>query len=236
MAAKEVQCVVTRKQWLTPTVFELVFQAEPAFSFQAGQFISVVVPGAGPGGRNLRRAYSIASAPENPDVELCIKLVEGGPGTTYLNSLNVGDHFTGFAPSGFFTYKTPSERSVFFISTGTGIAPFRSMILSEAYRAAPPKNATLILGVTYAKELLYDSEMSAIPDLTWVKTLSRDTEPPESCLKGRLTQYFFGLDGSLNWQDADYYLCGNGAMIQEVTTFLTEKGVPKNQIHKEKYY
>src|SRR5690606_32215935 len=115
-------CTVKSHKMLTPTVFELAFDAVPIpssdpnkvvpmepFYFQGGQYISIVVPGAGPNGRDLRRAYSIASSPDTRPVELCVKGVEGGPGSNYLNELKVGDTFRGYAPYGDFTYKTSSS-------------------------------------------------------------------------------------------------------------------------------
>ena len=99
---------------LTPTVLELTFEPNAPLDFKAGQFISIIVPGAGPGGRNLRRAYSIASPPGALPIELCVKLVEGGPGTNYLYKLRPGDEFKGFAPYGTFVYKPATGRHVCF--------------------------------------------------------------------------------------------------------------------------
>jgi ferredoxin-NADP reductase len=87
----EVKCRVTHFKELTSTVFQIDFVCEPRIPFQAGQFISIVIPGAGPSGKDLRRAYSIASGPENEGMQLCVKLVEGGPGTQYLYKLREGD-------------------------------------------------------------------------------------------------------------------------------------------------
>jgi CDP-4-dehydro-6-deoxyglucose reductase len=147
MAAQEFKCVVKSFKMLTPTVFETVFEgrlaSDPSVSmtFQAGQFVSIVIPGAGPNGRDLRRAYSIASGPETHPIELCVKLVEGGPGTNYLYKLREGDTFKGFAPYGDFLYRTHSAKNACFIATGTGIAPFRSMVFSEKFKSDPPQKA-----------------------------------------------------------------------------------------------
>ena len=126
----EYRCVVKSRRELTPTVFELTFETELPMEFKGGQFVSVVVPGAGPGGRDLRRAYSIASAPHVRPIELCVKLVEKGPGSNYLAGLKPGDSFRGFAPYGDFVFESTPGRHACFIATGTGIAPFRSMLLA----------------------------------------------------------------------------------------------------------
>ncbi|MFZ9595855.1 MAG: ferredoxin--NADP reductase [Bdellovibrionia bacterium] len=234
----ELLCTVTSFKTITPTVFELGFQASPSFSFQAGQFISVIIPGAGPKGRDLRRAYSIASSAEANSIELCIKLVEGGPGTQYLFQLRPEDTFKAIGPYGDFTYQTPKTKQACFIATGTGIAPFRSMVLSQAYQAQPPLRAICLLGVRTEDELLYADVFKTIPKLTFVEAVSQP-QAKWNGFKGRVTDYLRSMaqsESQWDWLNTDYYLCGNGSMIAEVKAFLAEKGVPKESIHLEKYY
>src|SRR4051812_1227394 len=188
MAAKEYRCTVKGFRMLTPTVFETTFETDSPVEFEAGQFISIVIPGAGPKGRDLRRAYSIASGPETRPVELCVKLVEEGPGTNYLYKLRPGDTFRGYSPYGDFIYKPRAGRHACFISTGTGIAPFRSMALSTAYRAEKPPLTYCLLGVRTEDELLYREDMSSIPGLKWVETVSQPVGDWKG-YKGRVTDY-----------------------------------------------
>lgn len=235
MSATEYVCTVIGFRSLTPTVFELKFTTHEPLTFLAGQFISIVIPGAGPKGRDLRRAYSIASSPHVLPVELCIKLVEGGPGTNYLYELREGQTFKGVAPYGTFVYKTPPEKDACFIATGTGIAPFRGMMISEQYRAAPPRKAHCFVGVRTHDELLYREELRTIPNLNLVETVSR-AEDVWDGYRGRVTDYMRSLGPDFKWTETEYYLCGNGEMITEVVQLLTDKGVGKESIHKEKYY
>jgi NAD(P)H-flavin reductase len=235
MKATEFKCLVKSFRMLTPTVFETTFETELPMEFQAGQFVSVIVPGAGPKGRDLRRAYSIASSPETRPIELCVKLVEDGPGTNYLYKLKAGDSFRGVAPYGDFIYRTHSAKNACFIATGTGIAPFRSMVYSTQYKASPPAKAFCFLGVRTEDELLYTEEFKHLPGLQFVPMLSKPDGPWDG-FKGRVTEYLRSLDSSFPWLETEYYLCGNGEMITEVKAILTEKGVPKEHIHQEKYY
>ena len=236
MAILEYRLRLLKYTHLTPTVFQLGFEMPKGLVFQGGQFVSVVVPGAA-GGRDLRRAYSIASNPENSELEFCIKYVEGGPGTTYLKNLKIGDEIKVFAPYGTFVYKSMPDRDVVFISTGTGIAPFRSMLLSTQLQQSKPRSITLLLGVREESEILYDREFSDIKDLKWIKTVSRPTTTSGSnWVKGRVTDYFKDVNCSVEWLQTDFYLCGNGAMIDEIKKILAEKGVKKESIHQEIYY
>jgi ferredoxin-NADP reductase len=241
MPAKEFRCNVKSFKMLTPTVFELTFEGEkalpenPDFAFEAGQFVSVVVPGAGPNGRDLRRAYSIASAPEARPVELCVKLVEGGPGTNYLYQMRAGDAFKGFSPYGDFTYEPKAGRYACFIATGTGIAPFRSMVLSKHYQANPPKGAWLLMGVRSEDELCYEAEMAKVPGVVWITAVTMP-KGPYSGFRGRVTDWLRAQGADFPWKETDFYMCGNGAMITEVKALLAERGVEKDSIHQEKYY
>jgi len=245
-AVTQYLCTVVSHRMITPTVYELAFEAAPIpsadpakpaptepFHFRAGQYISVVVPGAGPNGRDLRRAYSIASHPEGRPVELCVKLVDNGPGSTYLNKLRKGDTFRGFAPYGDFTYETPASKHVCFIATGTGIAPFRAMMLSAEYLSAPPKSALCLLGIRDEEELLYESEIKK--HAKYVACVSQPKGNWDG-FRGRVTDYLRNLGGDFPWTQTEYYLCGAGQMIDEVRAILTERGVEKDSIHREIYF
>jgi CDP-4-dehydro-6-deoxyglucose reductase len=230
-----VEAKLVQKQQLTHDVIELYFESNPPFHFEPGQFISIFVPGAGPGGRDLRRAYSIASAPEKGMFELCVKLVEGGPGTQYLHSLKIGDSLKGMAPYGDFTYKTKHGKHVMFIATGTGIAPFRSMLLSKIFAENPPETATLLFGARKPHDLIYAEEMKSILIDRFVVTLSQPTEQWVG-FKGRVTDWLRANESNIHWSETEFYLCGNGAMIDEVKQILHAHLVEKPMIHQEVYY
>ena len=229
------------KKNLTSDVIEFVFQSEPEFPFQPGQFISIVVPGRGPGGRDLRRAYSIASAPElrvadRATFELCVKLVEGGPGTTYLNELKIGEAMSGMVPFGDFVYKPKSGKHAIFVATGTGIAPFRAMVLSRIYDENKPVSAKILFGARNENDLLYTEELNQVLGAgNYVQTLSRPSSNWAG-FKGRVTDWLRANESALDWTNTEFYLCGNGAMIDEVKQILAGKGVEKTSIHQEVYY
>ena len=236
MKPTEFHCQVKSFKTLTPTVFQTTFETDKHLPFKAGQFISIVIPGAGPKGRDLRRAYSIASPPESPQIELCIKVVEGGPGTTFLNRLRAGDTFRGFAPYGDFVYEPKANRSVCFIATGTGLAPFRAMALSHEFKESSPKQSFCILGVRTEDELIYQDTFEQIPGMKFTPTVSQP-KGQWSGFHGRVTDYLRSLkEGEFPWSETEFYLCGNGGMITEVKSILIEKGVSTESIHQEIYY
>jgi len=240
MTASNLICQVTRFEMVTPTVFVLSFRTEPRFEFQAGQFISVVVPGAGPKGRDLRRAYSIASPPGRDEVEVCVKIVESGPGTSYLKDLHPGDSFKAVAPYGDFVYHPKPGRHVCFIATGTGIAPFRATLESERYWTEAAESTLCLLGVREESEILYDPELTRLAqtkDFRWITAVSRPVGGTSwAGFRGRVTDYLRSLGSDYPWLHSEFYLCGAGAMIDEVKQLLAERGVQKESIHQEIYY
>lgn len=232
---------VRTKKFLTHDVFELILARPEGFQFDAGQYISIVVPGAGPGGRNLRRAYSIASPPETPEIELCVKIVEGGPGTTYLNSLKEGDELQAQGPFGDFVLEHDQSLPCMFIGTGTGIAPLRSMVLSKQWQSTAP--VSFLLGVRAEKDIVYPelfetNRPSQLKSHEHVRIALSRPEGPWTGFRGRVTDYLRDLAGRSAWEIAKshYYLCGSGAMITEVKEILAASGVPKEQVHTEKYF
>jgi ferredoxin-NADP reductase len=232
---KPISCnatVVSYKN-LTPSVFEIAFETEPSITFEGGQFVSIIIPEAGPQGRNLRRAYSIASSPQKRPIELCIKKVENGPGTQYLSQLRAKNTFQIMAPYGDFTYQPEPTSHICFVATGTGIAPFRSMLLSEKFTNHPPLHTYCFLGVRTQEELLYQEDFQQ-KNITLINTISQNRD--HGHFKGRVTDYLKTLDASFPWLQTQYYLCGHGGMIQEVKALLTEKGVAKPNMHQEVYY
>jgi CDP-4-dehydro-6-deoxyglucose reductase len=227
------------KKMLTADVFEMKLESSLPFTFLPGQFVSILVPGAGPGGRDLRRAYSIASSPElmpsDNVFELCVKLVEGGPGTNYLNNLQIGESFKGHVPFGDFVYKTPANKHVIFIATGTGIAPFRSMVLSKVFNDHKPLSAKILFGARDANDLFYGDEMVPLLGEGFIETLSRPSGQWNG-FNGRVTDWLRQNAQSIDWKNTEFYLCGNGAMIDEVKSILNSMEVEKSAIHQEVYY
>ncbi len=206
---------------LTRDVFETKLSRPDDFQFQAGQYLSIVIPGAGPGGRNLRRAYSIASSPEAREIELCWKIVEDGPGTTYLNTLHPGDEMDAQAPFGDFCLEHDQSLPAMFIGTGTGLAPLRSMVLSDEWRSKAP--VSFLLGVRAEQDILYpelfdDRRPSCFQNQEHVKIcLSRPSDGWHG-FKGRVTDYIRSMK---DWDFAKThsYMCGSGAMLSSCSPY-----------------
>ena len=139
--------------------FRLKCLEPPAMEFKAGQFVILNVP---QGGKVIKRAYSIASAPHEPHaVELCIQHVEGGAASAYCWKLKAGDPVSISGPHGAFLLKEPLDYEPVFMATGTGVAPFRSMI-KHLYHRQFARDFWLLFGTRYEHGLLYESEFRSL--------------------------------------------------------------------------
>src|SRR5687767_9717319 len=125
-----------------------------SFDFKAGQFVTFDLPIHEKPTRRLR-SYSIASWPDNSNIfELLIVLNKKGIGTPYLfNEINVGSELTFRGPQGVFVLREPLEKDLFFICTGTGVAPFRSMLHHIKNHTIPHRNIYLIFGTRTQNDL-----------------------------------------------------------------------------------
>lgn len=240
MLASRHKCKVIEVVWLTPTVMRIRFSARKRIRFAGGQFISLYVPDLA-NGKTVRRAYSFAAAPElaaeEGVYELCVKYLPGGVGSEFLKSLRPGDGFEATAPYGHYVYhpKEASHRNACFISTSTGVAPNRSIVLSEAFRDHPPLKTFFVYGARTEDEIIYPGEFEKL-GLETVNAISRPG-PGFTGFHGRVTDYLRSLPASWHWHDTDFYVCGNAPMIEEVREIL--KGghnVAPARIHAESFF
>lgn len=215
----------TRRFWIQiPGVEE--------FCFKPGQFVTLDLPIHEM--KNKRwRSYSIASAPDGNTIELVIVLLEGGAGTHYLfHHVQVGTEVLLRGPQGVFTLPQEIDRDLFFICTGTGIAPFRSMLHYIKRHQLPHQQIYLIFGTRTQQDILYYEEMKQltqeIPGFHYIPTLSREQ------WEGR-TGYVHAVYEELaaDRRPAHFYLCGWRAMINEARQRIAQMGYERSYIHFE---
>jgi ferredoxin-NADP reductase len=234
-AARSITCQVTETQWLTPTVVGIRFEPNKRFAFEAGQFLSLIVPGTEKSEKPARRIYSFSSEPEQAGYQLCIKVVPGGIGSNYMASLKVGHTFKATAPYGDFLYEPAKGNHVCFIATGTGVAPFRAVAMGERFSESPPPSALMLFGARTEDEIVYPGFFESMGIHT-VNAISKPT-PNYKGYHGRVTDFLRALPTDWNWHSTEFYLCGNGAMIMEARRILLEgHGVPEKHVHQEAYF
>lgn len=205
-------------QYLTSSTFILRIPFK-RFSFNPGQYISISIQG-----DIQSREYSIYSASNVSYLEILIKEVEGGYFSPKLKKLKKGDLIEIQGPFGEFSFdenKLDSHQHIF-IASGTGIAPFHSMIKSN-----PDLDYQLIHGVRYSFEAYEKNEYEKN---RYVLCTSKDMK---GNFQGRVTEYIKTIEFDKN---CVFYLCGNSNMIYDTLDILKEKGVEKFNINREVYF
>lgn len=213
---------------LTPDVIEMTIDKPEGKHFKPGQFATIKVEDGQPG--VCMRSYSVLSG-NDTELQLCIKKVEGGRGTGFLFSREVGDEMEMMYPLGHFGLPEKLADKLVFIGTGTGLVPLLCML--ESLPVDLQSEVKLIFGVRYAKDLFYVDRIEALaqklPNFKSVITISRP-EDGWAGEKGRVTEHLEGVDPT-----GQYFMCGSGAMIKEVRELLVSKGVPKENVMFENF-
>lgn len=232
---------VVRIEQASPNVrrFWLQTPDEPHPDFRAGQFITFDLP---VGEKRLQRwrSYSIASAPgDDPGLlELCIVRAPNGLATRYLfDDVQVGSTLRWKGPEGTFCLPDTIEKDLVLICTGTGVAPFRSMLRDLQHSGKPHRNIHLIFGARTETDILYRAEFEALartmPGFRYDVALSR--QPGWSGYNGYVHQIYLEQYAQKR-PDVAFYLCGWTNMIDDaVANLLVKLGYERGQILYELY-
>ena len=209
-----------------------------SFIFKPGQFVTLDLPIHEKPNKRWR-SYSIASAPDGSNIiELVIVLLEGGLGTTYLfNEIKEGSNITLRGPVGVFTLPETLDKDLYLICTGTGIAPFRSMVNWIHQQKMAHKNIHLIFGCRKLTDQLYGSELKALETLEnnfcYHPVFSREDAVPDGAHKGYVHAVYEQLLAAKN--PSQFYLCGWKNMVDEAKQRIVAAGYDKKDIHLEIY-
>ena len=235
--------------------FWVKFDADPT-PFESGQYMTIGVFTEGDGTappRIVQRPYSIASDPAVAGAdgyEMYVRLVDGGQFTPLLWQLPVGHRLRMIGPKGKFVLEPDDDRTHLFISSGTGNAPFVSM-MKALLREGRPRKAVFLNGVSYERDLGYrdllegwernwQSGAGGYP-VTYVPSVSRPSAPENagwSGRRGRVETIVAAVCDELGLtpDNAIAYICGNPDMILTVEETLHRRGFPEAQVKKELYW
>lgn len=217
-------------------VFEIPESLQSIFKYQAGQHLTLKKTVQG---TDLRRNYSLCSAPHENEWRVAIKKMEQGAFSTWANeNLQAGDQLEVMPPAGNFVIRNPEAKKMVGIAAGSGITPVLS-IMKTALTQQPGSHFTLLYGNKSRHSIIFKEEIEALKNkfmdrLQVVHILSREktlTPVNQGRIDGAKCEALFK---GLLPQDADaYYICGPEDMIFSVRDFLQDKGIEKNKIHFE---
>lgn len=195
-----IETLESRAEREFPSLLRLRFRPENELEFVSGQYTRISY------GDEEPRVYSIASSPNDEEVELCVRRVPGGHLTpTLCDEVEEGDELFVRGPYGDeFMLQDPSARDMVFVATGTGAAPFKSMIdyvfeeRLDEYQGQQ-RNVWLFLGSSWKDDLPYREEFETLAEerenFFFVPTLSReeyltDWEGETAYVQNTLVKYF----------------------------------------------
>ena len=224
--------------------FWVRFDGQPT-PFESGQYMTI---GVFADERLVQRPYSVASPPVaagTDGYEFYVRRVVGGTFTPLLWRLPIGHGMRMIGPKGKFTLEPDDDRIHLFISSGTGNAPFVSM-MKTLLAAGRPRRAVFLNGVSYADELGYRRllegwQQSGDYPVHYVPTVSRPADARNADWTGRTGRAEVALPGVLDDLRLDpsntiAYICGNPDMFLASEATLLERGFPEPQVKKELYW
>jgi ferredoxin--NADP+ reductase len=220
--------VIENRHW-TDALFSLKVEA-PRLQFEAGQFVRIALD------EQVARPFSFVNPPQDPLLEFYGIVVPEGPLSPRLAALRAGERLLiASNPAGFLVLsEVPQAATLWLVSTGTGIAPFLSILRTETPWQRF-RSIVLVHAVRHAAELAYRDEIRALSKekgLRYVTFVSR--EPHPGALAGRIPAAL--RDGRMEKaaglaldHEAHVMLCGNPDMLRDAQAALAERGLRKHR-------
>lgn len=273
MPTKEYNATITERTEVAPGLMIVrVALDEPNLTFQAGQYNVLGLKYSAPRvpeaadeeldperhrpEKMILRAYSIASSskPSENFLEYYVTLVTSGALTPRLFALKPEDRlYVGPKATGWFTLdRVPEDANVMFLATGTGLAPYMSILRSNSI-CESPRNFVVLQGARYSWDLGYRTELSALAktcgNFTYVPVVSLPDEDkswagPTGFLQDIMLSGLIEIETGLEVDPKDFhiFLCGNPLMVEAAKEklvargFTPDKGRETGNLHMEEYW
>ena len=269
--ALELNAIVSQKVEVAPglVILRVIPDGWELPDFKPGQFVAIGLPGSAPRyqfsepdptqldpEKMIKRAYSIASSSvEKQYIEFYVRLVTSGELTPRLFALNIGDKLWMSAKAtGMFTLdQIPEDKNIILFATGTGVAPYMSMMRSSAI-IQEKRNYAVVHGALNSWDLGYRPELMTIERLcsnfTYIPIISEPTKEPtpwhgkigfvSKAWDDRDIQGKWGFD--ITPDNTHVFLCGHPQMIIGMVELLGKSGFTEHSrknpgtIHLEKFW
>lgn len=223
---------------LTPNSVALTFDIpnplKETFKFAAGQYITLKKE---LNGQEVRRAYSISSAPSSGKITVGIKKVPSGIFSIYANEhIAAGDTLEVMPPEGRFVFNSAEQsKNILGFAAGSGITPIMS-IAQTVLETNNSNRFVLVFGNQSPEETMYRKELLALrekfPNRFYIQWLfSRSNE--SDALFGRIENSTVNLVLKNKFKELDFdafYLCGPEKMINTVSDSLKNNGIAEEAI------
>lgn len=220
--------------------FDVPDDLREAFAFRPGQYLTLA---AKIGGEEVRRSYSICSEAGEPQLRVGVRRVEDGRFSTFVTEkLSEGAIIRVMEPEGRFTPDIGGAHDYLLVAAGSGITPMLS-IAKSVLAHEPETTVTLIYGNRQTGSIMFLEEVEDLKDrylgrFTLIHVLSREDQDVD-VLNGRIDGErlrIFARHGLVDPKLHDLaFICGPGAMIDEVSEALKELGMPEGKLRFERF-
>lgn len=236
--------------------FELDALQRDTFRYKPGQYLTLRFE---IDGQDVRRAYSICSGIDDREIAVNVKRVKNGLVSNHVNdNISKGDHIDVMRPEGRFVAE-PNEalsRDIYLLAAGSGITPMMS-IIKTLLEHEPKSRLHLLYGNRDEDSIIFKEQLSELErkyagQLSVRHTLSRPKRQKEGGLKGLFSKgkiTWTGWQGRITAEkidkflkecpkssvEAHYYICGPGAMIENIVLHLEDTGISRDFIHEERF-
>ena len=228
---KTLPCRIAELEKLAPDVVRVRLRLPPtsSFSFRPGQYIDVI------GANGLRRSYSLANANhEDKLLELHIRYVNGGAMSDYwFNHAKTNDLLRLNGPLGTFFLRGCANADVFFLATGTGIAPVKAILesLMQMREEQQPQSITVLWGGRQPEDFYIDIA-AILGNHRYIPVISRPNETWTGA-KGYVQDIL--LSAAPDLSNATVYACGSDNMIQDAKKLLSNAGLPAARFYSDAF-
>jgi Na+-transporting NADH:ubiquinone oxidoreductase subunit F len=237
LAIREFRAAVTATRMVTHDTREIRLRpvSPETIDFRPGQYIQVVVPNQ----RELTfRAYSLCNPPgSKAEVELLVRLIPGGVGSTYLHGVEDGDEVTFTGPYGEFVLSPDATTELVCVGGGCGMAPMRSL-LRHLRAVAPDRRCHLFFGARTEDDLMYQDAIAALAgEMTSFHAHVALSEPGKgSAWDGETGLIHESVDRHLAPDvPRQAFLCGPPPMIEATRRVLLAKGMREEDIFADEF-
>lgn len=227
---KKYKTKILEKKNLAADYWYLKLEKPVGFTYDAGQFVSMLVDTQ----TQMRRSYSLASYPALDYLELLVDTKPMGVGSKFILSLKEGQELEILGPLGEFKL-TGSNDEKRFIATGCGVVPVRSMI-HDLLETKNFKGVVILnWGMRFESDLFWMDEWAELknkyPNFEFDLVLSKPTEKWRGCL-GHIQDCL--LKKQIE-KETEAYICGNKEMVEGMKDNLSKLGLAPEKIHFERF-
>jgi ferredoxin-NADP reductase len=228
---------VARLQPETPSATTLILDVPDWPGHLAGQHIDVRLTAED--GYQAERSYSIASAPDDPDLALTIERIDDGEVSPYLTEeLHTGDQLELRGPiGGYFTWEVTDGGPLLLLAGGSGLVPLMAMLRHRA-AAASDSEATVLVSARAWDDVLYRDELEAQRNHGVLVrfTLTREQPSEWSGWSGRVSADMLRELGAADRaEQRRVFVCGPTGFVEHVADLLVELGHDPHAIKTERF-